>query len=52
MLDVFAGTGGTGVAAILTGRRAILVEKDAQWIPVIVDRVKAAERIVREMSEI
>lgn len=52
VLDVFAGTGGTGVAAILTGRRAILVEKDAQWIPVIVDRVKAAERIVREMSEI
>lgn len=46
--DAFAGTGGTGVAAILAGRRAFLVEKDAQWIPVMVERIKRAEEIARD----
>lgn len=50
VLDPFAGTGATGVAALLSGRRAILVEKDGKWIPDIVDRVTAAERLVKEMA--
>jgi site-specific DNA-methyltransferase (adenine-specific) len=48
VVDPFAGTGATGVAAILTGRRALLVEKDAQWVPLMVERVKNAEAIIRE----
>lgn len=45
VVDPFAGTGGTGVAAILTGRRALLVEKDPQWVPIMVDRVRRAEEV-------
>ncbi|MBN9214805.1 MAG: hypothetical protein J0J04_08315 [Microbacterium sp.] len=52
VLDAFAGTGGTGVAAILTGRKAILIEKDAQWIPIMVERVKRAEEIARASRDI
>lgn len=47
VLDAYAGTGATGVAAILTGRRVILIEKDAQWIPIILERIKRAEEIAR-----
>jgi DNA modification methylase len=47
VVDPFAGTGATGVAAILTGRRTLLVEKDPQWIPMLLERVKAAEEIAR-----
>lgn len=52
VLDAFAGTGGTGVAAILTGRKAFLIEKDAQWIPVLVERIKRAEEIARASRDI
>lgn len=52
VVDPFAGTGGTGVAAILTGRRAFLVEKDAQWIPVMLQRVKQAEEVARASRDI
>jgi len=48
VVDPFAGTGATGVAAILTGRRALLVEKDARWIPLLVERVKHAEAIAHQ----
>lgn len=47
IVDPFAGVGGTGVAAILTGRRALLIEKDAQWVPTMVERVKKAEEVAR-----
>lgn len=43
VLDPFAGSGATGVAAILSGRRALLVESDPQWIPLIIDRLTRAE---------
>lgn len=43
VLDPFAGVGGTGVAAILTGRRTILVELDPGYAAVTVERVRAAE---------
>ncbi|AUG29489.1 DNA-methyltransferase [Microbacterium hominis] len=52
VVDPFAGTGATGVAAILTGRRVVLVEKDAQWIPDMVDRVKRAEELARASRDI
>lgn len=43
VVDPFAGVGSTGVAAILTGRRAVLVELDEQWIPIAIERLVAAE---------
>ncbi len=43
VVDPFAGVGSTGVAAILTGRRAVLVELDERWIPVAIERLRAAE---------
>jgi site-specific DNA-methyltransferase (adenine-specific) len=39
VVDPMAGTGTTAVAAILTGRRAVVIERDAQLCRVIVDRV-------------
>lgn len=45
VLDPYAGSGSTAVAAVLCGRRAVLVEKDAQWLPHIIDRVRAAEAL-------
>ncbi|MCZ4069239.1 DNA methyltransferase [Microbacterium sp. H37-C3] len=48
IVDPFAGVGSTGVAAILSGRRALLVEKDPQWIPIAVERLKRAEHLSRE----
>lgn len=48
VLDPFAGSGSTGVAAVLTGRRALLVESDERWIPLIIERLEAAERLSSE----
>lgn len=42
ILDPFAGSGTTGVAALKTGRRCILIEKDARYIPVIERRIAEA----------
>ena len=46
MLDPFAGIGSTGVAAILSGRKAVLIEICAQWAAVAVERCRRAEEIV------
>ena len=43
VVDPFAGVGSTGVAAILTGRKAVLVELDERWIPIAIERLRAAE---------
>lgn len=43
VVDPFAGVGSTGVAAILTGRRAVLAELDERWIPIAIERLRAAE---------
>jgi site-specific DNA-methyltransferase (adenine-specific) len=48
--DPFAGVGSTGVAAILAGRRAYLVEIDEHYASVAVDRIQAAERIARDIA--
>lgn len=50
VVDPFAGVGSTGVAAILAGRRALLVEKDPQWMPVLIERVKRAEDLARQAA--
>jgi site-specific DNA-methyltransferase (adenine-specific) len=42
--DPFAGSGTTGVAAVKTGRRAILIEKSPEWYEVICRRVERASK--------
>ena len=43
VLDISAGSGTTGVAAILTGRNAILIEKDAGYFEVMQRRIAQAQ---------
>lgn len=43
VLDPFAGSGSTGVAAINTGRKFILVEQDKKYFDQMVDRLKTLE---------
>lgn len=43
VLDPFAGSGSTGVAAIVRGRRAILVEMNPAYVELAIERVRAAE---------
>lgn len=43
VLDPFGGSGSTAVAAILSGRRAYIVESDRRWADLAVERAKAAE---------
>lgn len=43
IVDPYAGGGAFGVAAIRAGRRAILIERDQQWIPFIRERLRAEQ---------
>lgn len=43
VLDFTAGSGTTGVAAVETGRNAILIEKDPGYFEIIQRRIKAAQ---------
>jgi 16S rRNA G966 N2-methylase RsmD len=52
VLDPCAGIGSTGVAAILRGRRTILVEIDADYARAAADRVKAAELLADQMARL
>lgn len=51
VLDPFAGSGSTAVAALLSGRRAVVVEKDEQWLPMLLERVQRAVRVAGEIEE-
>ena len=51
VLDPFAGSGSTGVAAVLSGRRAVLVESDGRWIELAIQRLRAAEAIADSIEE-
>lgn len=50
VLDPFAGSGSTAVAAVLTGRRAVLVESDPRWLELIIERVTEAERLADQIE--
>jgi site-specific DNA-methyltransferase (adenine-specific) len=39
VVDPYAGSGSTGVAAIETGRRCILIEQGPEWLPIIEGRL-------------
>lgn len=45
VVDPCAGSGSTGVAAVLEGRRCFLVEYDRGYAELCVERVQAAERV-------
>lgn len=48
--DPFAGAGSTGVAAILAGRRCVLVEENADHAATAVERIRAAEALRAQMA--
>lgn len=50
VVDPCAGSGSTGVAAILEGRRAYLVEYDRGYAELAVTRVQAAEQIAAQIA--
>ncbi len=45
VLDCFAGSGATGVAALMVNRRPALLEIEEKWTRRIVDRVREAEEL-------
>ncbi|MEV4041495.1 DNA methyltransferase [Streptomyces sp. NPDC049744] len=50
VVDPCAGSGSTGVAAVLEGRRCFLVEVDQRSAELCVDRVQRAEHLADQMS--
>lgn len=52
VLDPFVGSGSTGVAAILSGRRALLVEIDPNYAQIAVDRLTKAESLWQQMRQV
>jgi DNA modification methylase len=52
VLDPCAGSGSTGVAAVLRGRRALLIESDERYARLAVERVRRAEAIAEQMEAV
>lgn len=52
ILDPFAGSGSTAVAAILTGRKIITMDSDPRWVDMTVERVKAAEALMGRINDL
>lgn len=52
VLDLFAGSGSTGVAALLSGRRTILVEVNDDHARLCAERVQAAERLMEKARKL
>lgn len=50
VLDPFAGSGSTGVAAVLSGRKAVLVEVERRYVDLAIERLERAERIANEIE--
>lgn len=49
ILDPFAGVSSTGVAAVLAGRRAVLVELELEYCEIGAERLRRAEELRQEM---
>lgn len=52
ILDPFAGVGSTGVAAVLAGRKAVLVEFELEYCQVAKERLEKAEHLRQEMRNL
>ena len=52
ILDPFAGSGTTGVAAIQTGRNAILIERDPAYFAIMQKRIADAQQQMRLPMEV
>lgn len=48
VLDPFAGIGSTGVAAVLSGRRFLLIECEKKYLDVTLDRIRLVEELVKK----
>lgn len=48
VLDPCSGSGSTGVAAVLRGRRALLIESHEPWARLAAERLRAVEALVRQ----
>lgn len=51
ILDPYAGSGTTGVAALKTGHRAILIEREAKYIPTIERRIAEARTPLFDLAK-
>ena len=51
VLDPFAGSGTTGIAAMNTGRKFILIEKDAGYCEIIRRRIANHEPLLQAVNQ-
>jgi site-specific DNA-methyltransferase (adenine-specific) len=47
VLDCFAGSGSTAIAAMMLGRRSVAMEIDENWLPIIAERITATKKVQR-----